>query len=112
MTRPGGVNPMSRGCRCGLPLEPPDGPHWFPSRDPDPGSIVAAVALCGRDPTILRSERVPGGWRSQGAAATYPEHSPPMLWQAVGRCWNGREHPVCEVTSSGLLQHSGDGGPR
>src|SRR5688572_5535882 len=100
---------MSRGCRCGLPLDPPDGPHWVPSRDPDPGSAVAAVALYGRDPVILRSERVRGGWRSQGAAAIYPEHSPPKPWRSVGHCWNGREHPVCDVTMWLRLQRPDEG---
>lgn len=104
--------PMTRRCRCGLPLNPPDGPHWVPSRDPDPGSAVAAVALCGRDPAILRSERVPGGWGSRGAAATYAEHSPPKPWPAVGHCWNGREHPVCDVTSSLQLLRPHQGGPQ
>jgi hypothetical protein len=59
---------MTRLCRCGLPLAPPNSLHWVASRDPDPGSAVAAVALHGRDPEILRSERVRGGWRSQGAS--------------------------------------------
>jgi hypothetical protein len=98
---------MSRHCRCGMPLDPPDGPHWVPSRDPEPGPDVAAVALSGSDPRLLRSERVRGGWRSRGAAA-YPGQSPPRPWWSLGRCWNGSEHPVCDVTSWPAQPHEGD----
>jgi hypothetical protein len=96
---------VARACRCGLLLTPlPDADHWLPSRDPEPGPHVQAVALCGQDPTILRSERTPDGWRSQGAAAVYPDHTPPKPWERVGRCWDGREHPVRDVT--GLLHRA------
>jgi hypothetical protein len=94
---------MSRGCRCGLPLDPPDHPHWLPSRDPEPGPEVQAVALCGYNPAILRCVRTAGGWRSQGPRACYPDHTPPKQWERVGRCWDGQEHPVYDVTS---LLHS------
>jgi hypothetical protein len=97
--------PMIPACRCGLLLTAPSNDqHWLPSRDPEPGPEVQAVALCGQDPTILRSERTPGGWRSRGAAAIYPEGTPPKPWERVGRCWDGREHPVRDVT--GLLHHA------
>jgi hypothetical protein len=90
---------MIRACRCGLLLTPPPDVHyWLPSRDPEPGPHVRAVALCGQDPGILRTERTPGGWHSQGAAAIYPEHTPAKPWKHVGRCWDGREHPVRDVT--------------
>jgi hypothetical protein len=82
---------MTRVCRCGLPLDPPDSPHWLPSRDPEPGPDVQAIALCHRDPAILRHERTLGGWRSDGAAAIYPQHTPAKPWRGVGRCWDGRE---------------------
>jgi hypothetical protein len=96
---------MIPACRCGLLLTaPPNDHHWLPSRDPEPGPHVQAVALCGQDPAILRSERTPGGWRSQGAAAIYPDDTPPKPWERVGRCWDGREHPVRDVT--GLLHHA------
>ncbi len=87
-------------CRCGLPIDPPTGPHWLPSRDPEPGAHVLAVALCSHEPAILRYERVAGGWRSNGAAAIYPNHTPPKPWQRVGLCWDGREHPVRDVTGA------------
>jgi hypothetical protein len=99
-----GAAPMTRFCRCGLPVDPPgSAAHWWPSRDPEPGPEVQAVALCHRDPAILRHERTLGGWRSDGAAAIYPEHTPAKPWRWVGRCWDGREHPVRDVTA---LLHS------
>jgi hypothetical protein len=90
---------MSSGSRCGLPLHPPDGRYWLPSRDPEPGPEVQAVALCGQDPAILRCERTSGGWRFQGVAAV-PHCTPPKPWYRVGHCWDSCEHPVYDVTSS------------
>jgi hypothetical protein len=91
--------PMIRDCRCGLPLAPPPNePHWLPTRDPEPGPHVQAVALCGQDPEILRSERAPGGWRTRGAANSYADCTPPRSWEHVGFCWNRRDHPVRDVT--------------
>lgn len=86
-------------CRCHLPLNPPAGlTHWWPRRDAEPGPAVRAVAQCGQDPGLLRRVRVVGGWRGAGAAAAYPEHTPPMPWPRVGRCWAGIDHPVADVT--------------
>jgi hypothetical protein len=85
-------------CRCRLPLDPPDGRYWLPSQHPDPGpEVVQAVAICGQDPALLRWERVDGGWRCQGAAAV-PYETPPKPWDRVGRCWDGTQHPVHDVT--------------
>jgi len=96
---------MIRTCPLRSPARPPGRhPHWLPSRNPEPGPDVQAVALCGCDPVILRCERTSGGWRSDGAAALYPDHTPPKPWELVGRCWDGREHPICDVTT--LLYHA------
>jgi hypothetical protein len=85
---------MIPACRCGLLLTPPSNDHhWLPSRDPEPGPHVQAVALCGQDPAILRSERTPDGWRFHGAAATYPDLIPPKpgsAWAAAGTAVNIR----------------------
>jgi hypothetical protein len=98
-------------CRCHLPLTPPPyEEHWLPIRDPEPGPHVQAVALCGQDPKILRSERTPDGWRTQGAAANYADHTPPKPWEQVGRCWNRRDHPVRDVTA--LIHRPGHDGMR
>lgn len=53
---------MADVCRCHLPVDPPDntGPHWWPSRHPEPDTTVQAVALVGQDPAFLRAERRPG----------------------------------------------------
>lgn len=32
---------------CHLPLDPPDGPHRWPSRDPEPATTVRVVARYG-----------------------------------------------------------------
>jgi hypothetical protein len=55
--------PVIPTCRCGLQLAPipADQQHWLLSRDPEPGPEVKAVAICGQDPAILRSERIAGG---------------------------------------------------
>ena len=91
---------MSRSCRCGLPLEPPDGRYWQPtSGDPEPGPDVQALAICRQDPALLRWERVDGGWQCHGAlAAPYP--TPPKPWVQVGHCWARGKHHVVDVTSS------------
>lgn len=59
---------------------------------------MRAVAQCGQDPGFLRRVRVARGWRTAGAAAAYPEHTPPMPWSRVGLCWAGIDHPVEDVT--------------
>jgi hypothetical protein len=100
---------MIRACRCGLLLTPPQNAHhWLPSRDPEPSAHVQAVALCGQNPAILGSERTAEGWRSRGAAAAYPDHTPPKPWDRVGRCWNGNEHPVRDVTGLRELRWNPD----
>lgn len=68
---------MADRCRCHLPLDPPDGPYWWPSRDPEPAAAVRVVACYGQDPKLLRAERVDGGWHTEGAFAIHPEHTPP-----------------------------------
>lgn len=91
---------MADTCRCHLPLDAPDGPHWWPSRDPEPGPEVQAVALLGCGPSFLRYGRVPGGWRTQGAAASYTNSTPPQPWAKLGRCWDGVEHAAVDVTTT------------
>lgn len=59
---------------------------------------MRAVALYGQDPGFLRRVRVAGGWRGAGAAAAYPEYTPPIPWPTVGRCWAEVDHPVADVT--------------
>ncbi len=89
---------MADTCRCHLPFDPPDGPHWWPSRDPEPNTSVRVVALAGRDPALLRSERDTGGWRTAGLFAAHPRFTPAKGWGDVGRCWDGIEHAVVDVT--------------
>ncbi|MDQ3578073.1 MAG: hypothetical protein M3443_10840 [Actinomycetota bacterium] len=91
---------MADVCRCHLPVDPPDGcgPHWWPSRHPEPATSVQAVALVGRDPRFLRVERRGGQWYSAGLGAAHPESPQPKGWGDVGRCWNGVEHAVVDVT--------------
>ncbi len=86
-------------CRCHLPLGPPLERHWLPWRDPEPELTVLAVALHGQDPAFLRRVRVPGGWHGQGLGAAHPDVTPPRLWADIGRCWDGVEHPVVDVTA-------------
>jgi len=86
-------------CRCHLPFDPPLGPHWWPSRDPEPGLNVRAVALYGQTPTFLHRARALGGWRSQGAAANHPAATPPTPWASIGQCWAGTRHAVVDVTA-------------
>jgi len=95
MTPPAG----SMTCRCGLPLQPPNGECWRPGLDAEPASGVLAVALYGEDPGFLRRERVPGGWHTEGAAAAHPECTPPAPWQRTGICWAQVQHPVVDVTA-------------
>ncbi len=90
---------MADTCRCHLPLDPPIGVHWLPWRDPEPGLHVLAVALYDEEPSFLRRVRVPGGWHTEGCGAAHPEATPPKPWQEVGRCWDGVEHPVVDVTA-------------
>jgi hypothetical protein len=84
-------------CRCHRPFET-DGRCWWPLRDPEPDSGVRVVVVVGDDPSYLRMQRVPGGWHGQGAAATHPELTAAKPWSAVGRCWDGRQHPVIDAT--------------
>jgi len=86
-------------CRCHLPLDPPAEPHWWPSRDPEPDPDVRIVALHGETPTLLRDVRVTEGWHTEGVAATHPDATPPRPWPRIGRCWDGVEHPVVDVTA-------------
>ncbi|MGH3567177.1 MAG: hypothetical protein ACRDRH_14330 [Pseudonocardia sp.] len=79
-------------------MSPPDGRHWWPYRDAEPGPEVGVVVLYGDEPGFLRMERVDGGWHSQGVAAPYPELTPPQPWAATGRCWAGAAHPVMDAT--------------
>ncbi len=85
-------------CRCQLPLDPPDGPHWWPARDPEPSTDVRVVTLHGRNPTLLRDVRMRAGWHAEVVAAAHPDTSPPRPWTRLGRCWDGVEHPVVDVT--------------
>jgi len=89
---------MADTCRCHLPFDPPDGPHWWPRRDPEPGLGVVAVAICGADPTFLRQVRGPGGWHTLGHGANHPDHTAPAPWPDAGRGWDGIDHPVVDVT--------------
>lgn len=91
---------MADRCRCHLPLVPPTdtGPHWWPSRDPEPDPTVQAVTLVGQQPTFLRTERRGGKWYTAGAAAAHPESPQAKGWGDVGRCWDGIEHAVIDVT--------------
>ncbi|MGI9001268.1 MAG: hypothetical protein ACR2GH_06335 [Pseudonocardia sp.] len=84
-------------------MDSPEGPHWWASRDPEPGPEVLAVALLGRDPGFLRSVRVLGGWHTRGAAATYADLALPEPWAQVGCCWDGVEHPVLDVTAASMI---------
>lgn len=57
------------------------------------------MVLYGDEPGFLRRVRVPGqGWHCEGAAAPYPERTPPKPWPMVGRCWAGVQHPVVDAT--------------
>jgi len=87
-------------CRCHLPLGPPEASTacWWPSRSPEPDTTVQAVALAGQDPGFLRTERRGRYWFTAGAAAAHPDHPQPKGWGEVGRCWNGAEHAVVDVT--------------
>ncbi len=96
---------MAETCRCHLALDAPDGPHWWPSREPEPDTGVAAVAVAGQDPGFLRAERRPDGWHTEGHAAAYPEVTPSHGWDDVGRCWAGAHHPVVDV-SDWLARHT------
>ncbi|MBA2309866.1 MAG: hypothetical protein H0W01_11390 [Pseudonocardiales bacterium] len=92
---------MADTCRCHLPFDPPVGPHWWPSRDPEPATTVRTVALAGQDPAFLRAERDAAGWRTEGLGAAYPESTPARGWGDVGHCWDGVEHAVVDVTPRG-----------
>ena len=50
--------PLIEHCRCHRPLSSPDGRHWWPYRDAEPGPEVQVVALYGDEPGFLRMERV------------------------------------------------------
>ncbi len=90
--------PTAERCRCRRPLTPPEGQHWWPHRDPEPGPEVRVVVVWGDKPHVLRSVRVEDGWHAQGFAAPYPEHTPPEPWTATGRCGAGSQHPVVDAT--------------
>jgi len=89
---------MADTCRCHLPLDPPFDRHWLPWRDPEPDSLVLAVALYGHDPAFLRRVRVTGGWHGQGSGSNHPQCTPPKPWADTGRCWAGEQHPVVDVS--------------
>jgi len=90
--------PTAERCRCRRPLTPPDGPHWWPHRDPEPGPEVRVVVVHGDKPHLLRSVRVDGGWHAEGFAAPHPDHTPPEPWSATGRCGFRVQHPVVDAT--------------
>ena len=92
---------MADLCRCHLPLDPPTGQHWWPSRDPEPDATVSAVAMYGQAPRHLRAVRTAGGWRTAGSLANHPNHTPPRPWPIVGTCWAGQEHPVAAAPDKG-----------
>lgn len=98
-------------CRCHLPLDAPDEPHWWPVRDAEPGPGVQVVVLQGQDPFFLRRVRRPGGWHTEGHGAAYPEFTPPKPWADTGLCWAGNNHPVIDATSS-TLECEGERTPR
>ena len=54
--------------------------------------------MAGRDPALLRSERTGNGWRTAGLFAAHPGHLTPKGWGDVGRCWDGVEHAVIDIT--------------
>jgi len=85
-------------CRCHLPLDPPVGQHWWPSRDPEPDPTVTAVAMHGQTPAHLRAVRTAGGWRTAGSLTNHPGQRPPSPWPVVGTCWAGQDHPVVDAT--------------
>jgi len=89
---------MADTCRCHRPFDPPNGPHWWPQRDPEPALDIRAVAIYGDAPAFLRQVRTSGGWHCQGSGANHPDHTPPIPWRRAGRCWAGTYHPVVDVT--------------
>jgi hypothetical protein len=89
---------MADTCRCHLPFDPPDGPHWWPRRGREPGPHVRAVASYGADPGFLRWDRTAGGWHCEGSGANHPDCTPAVSWPRVGCCWAGTDHPVVDVT--------------
>ncbi|MGI9002936.1 MAG: hypothetical protein ACR2GH_14960 [Pseudonocardia sp.] len=89
---------MAEPCRCHRPLTAPDGQHWWPHRDPEPGPEVRVVVLWGDEPAFLRSVRVDGGWHAHGFATPRLDPTPPQPWTVTGRCWAGVHHPVVDAT--------------
>lgn len=104
-----GGDVADRRCRCHLPLAPPDGPHWWPQRDPEPGERVLAVALYGQDAGFLRLVRLRGRWYRRGSGANHPDATGPVPWANAGRCWDGAHHAVVDATG---LVPSGEQRPR
>ncbi len=98
-----------RRCRCQLPLVSPDGPHWWPQRDPEPGERVLAVALYGEDAGFLRLVRLLGRWYRRGSGANHPDVTEPVPWANAGQCWAEAHHAVVDAT--GLIP-SGEQRPR
>ena len=88
------------GCRCFLPVRPPQEPHlkwWRPDVDHDPGPHVQVIARYGEDPNLRRAVRLPDGrgWAEEGHMVNfYADITPPMPWERVGRCWDDTPHPV------------------
>jgi len=93
---------MADRCRCGLPLDPPNGRHWWPARDTEPDATVRSVVMVGQQPDHLRAERVDDGWHTRGLLANHAEHTPPRPWSELGRCWAGTKHAVVEAADSAI----------
>lgn len=93
-----GGDVADRHCRCHLPLAPPDGPHWWPQRDPEPDERVLAVALYGQNPSLLRLVRLRDGWHRRGWGANHLDATPPVPWTGAGQCWAGVHHAAVDAT--------------
>lgn len=98
---------MAEACRCGLPVDEPAEPHWWPSRDPEPNADVLAVVQHGQSTVAMHWVRRTGGWVTRGYFAVHPDHTPPRPWDRVGWCWAGTEHPVIDATRNVCTEPQG-----